>query len=34
LSKNPEVIQVMGRIRAQLEQNPATRQQDMQGSQD
>lgn len=29
LSKSPEVIQIVGRIRSQLEQNPATRQPDM-----
>jgi hypothetical protein len=33
LSKSPEVLQALGQIKASLEANPATRQQDMQGSQ-
>lgn len=33
LTKNPEVLQTLGQIKATLEANPATRQQDSQGSQ-
>jgi hypothetical protein len=32
LSRSPEVLQMMGQVKATLEANPATRQQDMQGT--